>query len=92
MNNIPDAVSFKTLTTLLAQAELSPSPEQPVTGQAPVSTDWMQRVEQLLQEVEQTSEHAAAGRSSEQVMALGSFRTHLWLSLQALKASGLANP
>ena len=89
MKNIPDAMSFKQLTKLLAEA---PSPAVPTDGlvhDAQISLEWSKHVEALLKEVEQSSEQASAGKTPEQVMALGSFRTHLWLGLQALKASGL---
>ena len=87
MPNIPDSVSFKQLANMLAAA---PCPDNSTDAQvleAQVSSAWTQRVEALLKEVEQSSEQASAGKTTEQVMALGSFRTHLWLGLQALKAS-----
>ena len=88
MNNIPDSVSFKQLASLLSEAPAQ-SPQPEAQADPAMSVDWSERVQALLQEVEQSSEQASQGKSSQQVMALGSFRTHLWLGLQALKASGL---
>ena len=53
-----------------------------------VSYDWVERTSALLKEIEQSSSAAAEGKTPHQVMALGSFRTHLLLGLQALKAAG----
>ena len=89
MNNIPDSVSFKQLASLLSEAPAQSPQPKVIQTDAALSVDWSERVQALLQEVEQSSEQASKGKSSQQVMALGSFRTHLWLGLQALKASGL---
>ena len=89
MQNIPDSVSFRQLATLLSDAPSgSPVSDSDVLNEQ-VALDWSQRVETLLKEVEQSSDQASAGKNNQQVMALGSCRTHLWLGLQALKASGL---
>lgn len=54
-----------------------------------VSYDWVERTSALLKEIEQSSSAAAEGKTPHQVMALGSFRTHLLLGLQALKAADI---
>jgi len=87
MKDIPNAVSFKELSSLLNGAlqvscENTENPE-------PISMDWDERIKSLLKEVEQSSAQVAAEKTTDQVMALGSFRTHLMLSLQALKAANL---
>ncbi len=87
MKDIPNAVSFKELNSLLNGAlpvscENTESPE-------PISIDWDERIKSLLKEVETSSAQVAAEKTTDQVMALGSFRTHLMLSLQALKAANL---
>ena len=89
MQNIPDAVSFKQLAKLISEAPPPAVPTDGLVHEAQISLEWSKHVEALLKEVEQSSEQASAGKTPEQVMALGSFRTHLWLGLQALKASGL---
>ena len=88
MQEVPSAVSFKELVTHLnAAANAAPLEGRP-TVEA-LSFDWADRVRSLLKEVEQSASTAAEGKTVDQVMALGSFRTHLMISLQALKAAGL---
>ena len=86
MPEVPSAVSFKELSSLLKAASQSIPAEKAETTES-VSFDWAERIAALLTEVEQSSSQAAEGKTPQQVMALGSFRTHLLLSLQALKAA-----
>ncbi len=87
MQDIPNTVSFKTLDTLFKAA----APETPALEEAKGSASfvWKERIKAVLKELEQSSSQAAAGKSTDQIMAMGSFRTHLMLSLQALKAADL---
>ncbi len=87
MKDIPNAVSFKELNSLL-NGTLSVSSENTKSSE-PISIDWDERIKSLLKEVETSSAQVAAEKTTDQVMALGSFRTHLMLSLQALKAANL---
>ena len=86
MPEVPSAVSFKELSSLLKAASQSVPAEKASTTES-VSFDWAERIAALLKEFEQSSSLAAEGKTPQQVMALGSFRTHLLLSLQALKAA-----
>ena len=86
MPEVPSAVSYKELSSLLKAASQSIPTEKAETTES-VSFDWAERIAALLKEVEQSSSQAAEGKTPQQVMALGSFRTHLLLSLQALKAA-----
>ena len=93
---IPDALSHRQLNQLLKTAQASaPQPnlaaDQQGAGDAP-SLDpnldqWENHTRQLLQQIAQDGNGVGAHRSAQQVMALGSFRTHLMLGLQALKAA-----
>tara|TARA_B100000959_G_scaffold238652_1_gene258770 strand:+ start:1055 stop:1318 length:264 start_codon:yes stop_codon:yes gene_type:complete len=87
MKDIPNAVSFKELNSLL-NGTLSVSCENTKSSE-PISIDWDERIKSLLKEIESSSAQVAAEKTTDQVMALGSFRTHLMLSLQALKAANL---
>ena len=86
MPEVPSAVSYKELSSLLKAASQSIPAEKAETTES-ASFDWAERIAALLKEVEQSSSLAAEGKTPQQVMALGSFRTHLLLSLQALKAA-----
>jgi len=86
MPEVPSAINFKELSSLLKAASQSVPTEKASTTES-ISFDWAERIAALLKEVEQSSSLAAEGRTPQQVMALGSFRTHLLLSLQALKAA-----
>ena len=93
---IPDALSHRQLNQLLKTAQrTAPKPslaaEQQGAGDAP-SLDpdlerWATSTRLLLQQIAQEGDGLGAHRSAQQVMALGSFRTHLMLGLQALKAA-----
>ncbi len=87
MKDIPNAVSFKELNSLLHGA-LPVSCENTESSE-PISLDWDERIKSLLKEIETSSAQVAAEKTTDQVMALGSFRTHLMLSLQALEAANL---
>ena len=86
MPEVPSAVSFKELSSLLKAASQS-GPAEKASATESISFDWAERIAALLKEVEQSSSLAAGGKTPQQVMALGSFRTHLLLGLQALKAA-----
>ena len=86
MPEVPSAVSFKQLSSLLKAAGSAAPAENGSPAEA-VSFDWAERINALLKEVEQSSTAASEGKTVDQVMALGSFRTHLMLGLQALKAA-----
>ena len=88
MQEIPGAVSFKELSSLLKTAGSAAAAEEGSAAEA-VNFDWADRVSALLKEVERSSSAAAEGKTVEQVMALGSFRTHLMLGLQALRAADI---
>jgi len=93
---IPDALSHRQLNQLLRTAQASASQlnlaaEQQGDGDPPrLDPDldrWENHTRQLLQQIKQEGNGLGAHRSAQQVMALGSFRTHLMLGLQALKAA-----
>ena len=88
MQEIPGAVSFKELSSLLKAAGSAAAAEEGSAAET-VNFDWADRVSALLKEVERSSSAAAEGKTVEQVMALGSFRTHLMLGLQALRAADI---
>ena len=88
MQEIPGAVSFKELSSLLKAAGSAAAAKEGSAAEA-VNFDWADRVSALLKEVERSSSSAAEGKTVEQVMALGSFRTHLMLGLQALRAADI---
>ena len=88
MQEIPGAVSFKELSSLLKAAGSAAAAEDGSAVEA-VNFDWADRVSALLREVERSSSTAAEGKTVDQVMALGSFRTHLKLGLQALRAADI---
>ena len=86
---IPDALSHRQLYQWLESAVQDPStsaPEEMDTLTAELA-HWAGQTRSLLQRISQEGESIGAQRSPHQVMALGSFRTHLVLALQALKAS-----
>ena len=88
MQDVPSAVSFKDLSSLLKAAS-KPTTAVEGTGKGSVSYDWAERTSALLKEIEQSSSAAAEEKTPQQVMALGSFRTHLLVGLQALKAADI---
>ena len=54
-----------------------------------VSLDWEDRLSEILFEFESSLDDSTQNKTADQLMALGSFRTYLMLSLRALKSSGL---
>ena len=86
---IPDALSHRQLYQWLESAVQDPStsaPEEMDTLTAELA-HWAGQTRSLMQRISQEGESIGAQRSPHQVMALGSFHTHLVLALQALKAS-----
>ena len=88
MQEFPSAVSFKELSSLLESVR-QVTPAEDTSAMESVSLDWADRVQALLNDFEQSSSIAAEGKTPQQVMALGSLRTHLMLGLQALKAADI---
>ena len=83
MNTIPDSVSFSQLCSFL-KAKVS----QDDFAQE-VALDWEDRLSEILFEFESSLDDSTQNKTADQLMALGSFRTYLMLSLRALKSSGL---
>ena len=82
MNTIPDSVSFSQLCSFLkAKAQDDFAQE--------VALDWEDRLSEILFEFESSLDDSTQDKTADQLMALGSFRTYLMLSLRALKSSGL---
>ena len=83
MNTIPDSVSFSQLCSFL-KAKVS----QDDFAQE-VALDWEDRLSEILFEFESSLDDSTQDKTADQLMALGSFRTYLMLSLRALKSAGL---
>ena len=83
MNTIPDSVSFSQLCSLL-KAKVS----QDDIAQE-VALEWEDRLSEILFEFASTLDDSCPEKTADQLMALGSFRTYLMLSLRALKSAGL---
>jgi hypothetical protein len=97
LNPIPDALSFRQLSELLDQAPPesrggagAPADADP---QADALADLQQRLvsyadlsRRLLAELERCTPAMEGRLSGRQLMALGSFRTHLLMGLRALSA------
>ena len=85
---IPDALSHRKLAELLKAAAVEQAPglsdTPPLTQEL---AEWSRQTQLLLQQMAQEGESIGTSRSELQVMALGSFRTHLLLGLQALSAA-----
>lgn len=86
---ILDALSHRQLNQWLESAVKDPSTSaaEEIDTLTPELARWAGQTRSLLQRIAQEGESIGAQRSPQQVMALGSFRTHLVLALQALKAS-----
>ncbi len=88
---IPDAMSHRTLIALLQSAEkeqMTDSPDHDLGASTNQKLrNWSRETMKLLDNMASNPESFGLNRSKQQVMALGSFRTHLMLGLQALKAS-----
>ena len=86
---IPDALSNRQLNQWLESAvqdRFTSSPEDKDALSADLA-HWAGQTRTLLKRLAKEGDSIGAQRSPQQVMALGSFRTHLMLGLQALKAS-----
>ena len=87
-SSIPDALSHRELTSLMETAQKDV--EVLLDEENPLIADlqtWAEGTQLLLQRISQQGDRIGASHSPQQAMALGSFRTHLILGLQALKAS-----
>ncbi len=86
---IPDALSHRQLNQWLetaGQERFRSSAEDQDALSADLA-DWAGKTRTLLRRLAEEGDSIGIERSPQQVMALGSFRTHLMLGLQALKAS-----
>ena len=86
---IPDALSHRQLNQWLESAvqdRFMFSPEDKDSLSADLA-QWAGQTRTLLKRLGEEGDSIGAQRSPQQVMALGSFRTHLMLALQALEAS-----
>ena len=87
--SIPDSLSHRQLNQCLEtamQETSTPAEESNDTLSAELER-WADQTSFLLQRMAHEGDAIGSHRSPQQVMALGSFRTHLMLGLQALKAS-----
>ena len=87
--SIPDALSHRQLNQWLEtamQVSSIPAEESNDTLSAELER-WADQTSFLLHRMANEGDAIGSHRSPQQVMALGSFRTHLMLGLQALKAS-----
>jgi len=83
MNTIPDSVSFGQLCRFLN----AKGSQDDFTQE--VALDWEDRLSEILFEFESSLADSTQDKTADQLMALGSFRTYLMLSLRALKSAGL---
>ena len=67
----------------VAQAQ-TPSPDEDELLRAALSA-WADQTKELLEWIESQGDAVSDTRSAKQVMALGSFRTHLVMGLKALR-------
>ena len=87
--SIPDSLSHRQLNQWLEtamQETSTPAEESNDTLSAELER-WANHTRFLLQRMAREGDAIGSDRSPQHVMALGSFRTHLMLGLQALKAS-----
>ena len=86
---IPDALIYRQLNQWLESAgqERFRSSAEDQDALTADLADWAGQTRTLLRRLAEEGDSIGAERSAQQVMALGSFRTHLVLGLQALKAS-----
>ena len=85
----PDALSHRDLSGLL-KAALKDVDIDVFLEADPLADDlqaWSEQTQQLLQRISDHGDAVGHHRSPQQVMALGSFRTHMMLGLQALRAA-----
>ena len=86
---IPDALSLRHLNQWLESAlqdRFMSSPEDKDALLVDLA-HWAGQTRTLLKRLAEDGDSIGAQRSPQQVMAIGGFRTHLMLELQALKAS-----
>ena len=83
MNTIPDSVSFSQLCSFLNSKRSQDDFTQEV------ALDWEDRLSEILFEFERSLDDSTQDKTADQLMALGSIRTYLMLSLRALKSAGL---
>ena len=87
--SVPDALSRHQLTALLkaamegTQARMSSIDEDELLRAA--LSAWADQTKELVQWLESQGDAVSDTRSPKQVMALGSFRTHLVMGLKALR-------
>jgi len=87
--SVPDALSRHQLTALLkaamegTQARMASIDEDELLRAA--LSAWADQTKELLQWLESQGDAVSDTRSPKQVMALGSFRTHLVMGLKALR-------
>ena len=82
MNMVPDSVSFSQLCSILKAKGFQKESTQDV------AVDWEDRLSEILFEFESSLDDSIQDKTADQLMALGSFRTYLMLSLRALKSAG----
>ena len=87
--SIPEALSHRQLNQWLGTAvqEFSTSADEVDDTFSPELERWANHSRFLLQRMARERDAIGSHRSPQQLMALGSFRTHLMLGLQALMAS-----
>ena len=90
-SSTPEAMSFLQLQKFMQSAKLE---NESIEPQVDLKIDsqlesWVESTQDLLQTLRKSGKTLATNRNPQQLMALGSFQTHLLLSLQALKASKL---
>ena len=88
-SSTPEAMSFLQLQKFMHSAKLENELNEP---QVDLKIDsqldrWVELTQDLLQTLRKSGNSLATNRNPQQLMALGSFQTHLLLSLQALKAA-----
>ena len=83
MNTIPESVSFSQQCRFL-NAKGSQNDFTQV-----VALDWEDRLNEILFEFESSLDNSSQDKTVDQILALGSFRTYLMLSLRALKSARL---
>ena len=86
---IPDALIYRQLNQWLESAgqERFRSSAEDQDALTADLADWAGQTRTLLRRLAEEGDSIGTERSPQQVVALGSFRTHLMLGLQALKAS-----
>ena len=89
--SIPDGLTHRQLAHLFDSAISEPSFHGNDSGEVEQLNDeireWTLRSQNLLHHISKQADALGEQRSAQQLMALGSFRTHVMFALQALKAS-----